>query len=129
MSKAINYGTQKGIFVHYWPMLRVIVLLFSSWMFLLRITSSLSLNHNSCKFSGCRPPLPSRSQHCQARNPEDPRPWGWWQQWGAVPWIILIKFQKILSESIDADYDKVNFQDKHGCDIQEYNKSDINDIY
>ena len=33
------------------------------------------------------------------------------------------------SESTDADYDKVNFQDKRGCDIQEYNKSDINDIY
>ena len=38
-------------------------------------------------------------------------------------------FRKVLSKSTDADYDKVNFQDKHGCDIQEYNKSDINDIY
>ena len=127
MSKTINYGTQKGIFLHSWPILRVF---FTVWMFL-RLTSSFSLNHNSQSShllitSGCRPPLSSRSQHREARNPEDSRPWGW-QYWGTVPWIILIKFQKIASESIDAaDYDKVNFHDKHWCIIKEYHTSDIN---
>ena len=46
MSKAINYGTHKGIFGRFWPMLRVIVLLFSSRMFLCLLSSLLSLNYD-----------------------------------------------------------------------------------
>ena len=113
MSKTINYGTQKGIFLHSWPILRVIVLFFCC-LNVPPLTLSFSLNHNSQSShllitSGCRPPLSSRSQHREARNPEDSRPWGW-KYWGAVPWIILIKFQKILSESKDAEQSELSWQ-------------------